>query len=492
MTLIVASLVERGLAGVSDSSKEAFRQGADIVECRLDHLDDMSPELVREVRRAVLGPSIATLRSRREGGGSALRGAGREEILTAALESDFEFVDFELHSDKKLLRKLGRQDWVSETIVSSHFAKPVKRRTVERKLKEASELGDIAKVAMPCEDATDALMLAEIAMRMARRRKRFVLIGMGQQGQLTRVFASRIGSYMAFACLHGRQAGPGQLEVAVQAELLRNEPVVLGLIGHPVGHSVSKPMQEAALRKLGLAGIYLPLDFPPESLNKRALNTLRSLGFRGLNVTIPHKGTAFALCDRRGEFARATTAVNTISFRGRSFVGENTDVRGFAGLIEGKIHINRDTKALMLGAGGAARAIAYVLTQRGARLTAADIENKRAVELARTFGGRSMPLKKLWRSGSVFNLIINCTPVGMKGVPGNPVRDTTMKHASTYIDIIYNPPATEAMSTAMGMGVKAYGGLEMLVQQGAESFRIWTGLEPDVHAMRDAAKGALT
>ncbi len=492
MTLVVASLVEGSVAGVVDSSKEAFSQGADVVECRLDRFDDFTPSLVREVRRAALGPAIATLRSKGEGGGSGLGRSKREQMLLAALEADFEYVDFELKTDKHILRRTAGADHVGEKIVSTHFDRPVKRAMVERRLAEASALGDIAKVAMPCEDATHALMLAEVARKASRRKRRFVIIGMGVQGQLTRVFADALGSSMAFACLKGRPAGPGQLEIPLQVELLRNEPFVLGLIGHPVSHSVSKPMQEAPLRKLGIPGIYLPLDFPPGTLNAKAMRLLRLLGFKGVNVTIPHKGTAFKLCDRNGEFARATEAVNTMSFRGRSLVGENTDVRGFAGLIEGKIHITRDARALVLGAGGAARAVAYVLTQRGARTTVADIENKRAVELARTFGGRSVPVKKLWKLKPVFDLIVNCTPVGMKGMPGNAIPDSVMRNASAFIDLVYNPPATDAMVAAMGFGVKAYGGLEMLVQQGAESFRIWTSEEPDVHVMREAAKEALT
>jgi shikimate dehydrogenase/3-dehydroquinate dehydratase type I len=492
MTLVVSSLVEGSIAGVSDSSKLAFRLGADIVECRLDHIPDLDRDLVAETRKAVLGPAIATLRSKAEGGLSRFGGAKREELLRAALESDFEYVDFEFGTDQAMLKRLDRSEYISHVIVSSHFSKPVKKEAVSRRLKEASELGDVAKVAMPCEHAADALMLAEVGMTFSRRKRKFVIIGMGQQGQLTRVFASRIGSFMAYACLPGRPAAPGQLDVAKQSALVKCRSTVLGLIGHPVSHSVSKPMQEAALERAGLTGAYLPLDFMPGTLTRKALLTARRLGLKGLNVTIPYKGKAFEICDRRQEYARATGAVNTISYRGSCIIGENTDVRGFAGLIEGKITITRDTKALIVGAGGAARAVAYVLSQRGARLTITDIERKRAERLAAEFGGMAIPLKKLWKSAEAFKIIVNCTPVGMKGVPGNPIKRELFKPGTVYFDIVYNPLATEAMSVAMGMDIKAYGGLEMLVQQGAESFRIWTGLEPDVEAMREAARRALT
>ena len=491
MTQIVASLIEGSIAGVSDSSRTAFREGADIVECRLDHLSGLDSELVSHVRKAALGPAIATLRSRKEGGKSAMTGSRREAILLAALEADFEYVDLEKASDQHLLKKLTGLDWDSEIIVSVHLTKPVTRATIERHIAEAAGLGDIAKVAMPCEHADDALMLARVGATLSKKRTRYVLIGIGTQGQLTRVFADKIGSYMVYACLPGKPAAPGQLDVATQRRLLNGDRIALGLIGHPVSHSVSKPMQEAALTGLSLAGSYIPMDFKPGTFDRRAVVTLRNLGFRGVNVTVPHKGTAYDLCDKKGMAAMATGAVNTMKFQTKSIVGENTDVIGFASLIDGKIVITCDTDALLVGAGGAARAVAYVLSQRGARITVVDIEKKRADELARTFGARSESLKRLWKSGRTFDLVVNCTPVGMKGVPGNPIAGKLLKQGSTFIDIIFNPPVTAAMKAAEERGVKVLGGLEMLVQQGAESFKIWTSLEPNVEEMREAARRAL-
>jgi shikimate dehydrogenase/3-dehydroquinate dehydratase type I len=491
MTQIVASLVERSITGVSDSSTRAFKEGADLVECRLDHLGVLSRKTITEARRAILGPAIATLRSKAEGGNSGLSGTRRERMLRAVLGSDFEYVDLELVADRRLLREIRQEGWDSETIVSVHFTRPVSKQIILRRLMEAHTAGDIAKVAMPCEHASEALMLADIGLGLSRRRTRYVIIGMGVQGQLTRVFADTIGSELVYSCLPGQEAAPGQLDLTQQNRLLHGQRTVFGLIGHPVSHSVSRPMQEAAMKELGMLGAYLPLDFKEGTLKRRALNTIRALGFKGLNVTIPHKGTAFDLCDRKGEYAEETGAVNTIRFAGSSFVGENTDVNGFARLIDGKTHITRDTRALVIGAGGAARSIIYVLSQRGAKITVVDIEHKRARALASRFGARTAPLKKVLSHGGPFDLIVNCSPVGMKGVPGNPVKAVAFSSDSVLFDIIFNPPVTESMKTAEASGARAYGGLEMLVQQGAESFRLWTGSEPDVEVMRDAARRGL-
>lgn len=491
MPLVVASLVEGSISGASDSSKAAFRAGADVVELRLDHLEGFNVRMTRDARREILGPTIATLRSKGQGGRSGLAGSIREDALKELLESDFEYVDLELETDRSLLKKNKSTESETQTIVSSHFSRPVPRDVVEKKLVEAMTLGDIAKVAMPCENAPQALDLAQLGLKFSRLKKRFVIIGMGIQGQLTRVFADRMGSELVYACLPGKEAAPGQLDVEAQISMMEGPRKVFGLIGHPVSHSVSKPMQEAALKHLGLRGVYLPLDFPPREFDGNALRALKNLGFKGLNVTIPHKGSAFKLCDRNGESATATRAVNTINFVGKTVVGENTDVIGFSRLLDGKTTITRNTDSLLIGAGGAARAVAYVLSERKVRLTIIDIEKGRADELAKTFGAGSVSVKKLWKSDRSFDLVVNCTPVGMKGMAGTPLKAGFVGPGSVFIDIIYNPPVTKAMEVAASRGAKAYGGLEMLVQQGAESFRIWTGLEPGVDAMRAAAGRAL-
>lgn len=491
MSLVVASLVEGSVKGASSSSVAAFRAGADLVELRLDHLKGFDIQMIHDARRDILGPTIATLRSKGQGGKSGLAGAKREEVLRELLRSDFEYVDLELGTDAALLKKVRREESETQVIVSSHLPRPAAKEVVERRLAEAMALGDVAKVAMPCETASQALDLAQIGLTHSRSKKRFVIIGMGLQGQLTRVFADRIGSFLVYACLPAKEAAPGQLDVASQVSLQQGPKSIFGLIGHPVSHSVSKPMQEAALRHLGMRGLYLPLDFPPGEFDGNALRALRNLGFDGLNVTIPYKGAAFKLSDRVGGPAAATRAVNTINFVGKTVVGENTDVIGFARLIDGKTTVTPNTSALLIGAGGAARAVAYVLSERRARLTVTDIDKGRADELAKTFGGNSVPVKKLWKSDEAFDLVVNCSPVGMKDVPGTPLKASMVTTGSVFIDVIYNPPLTRSMELASRRGAKAYGGLEMLVQQGAESFRIWTGKEPSVEVMREAAGRAL-
>ncbi len=492
MTLVVASIIENSVREASESSKQAFREGADIVELRLDMLEGFGTDTVREVRREIPGPAMATLRSRDQGGGSRLGCPEREEVLKAILASGFEYVDLELGTDRRLIESARTELDATQIIVSDHLHSPTRRNIVERRLAEAMRFGDIAKIAVPCENAVQALDLAQLGRKYSRLKKRFALVGMGPQGQLTRVLADRIGSELAYACLAGKEAAPGQLDVPTQAALLgKVDRTVLGLVGHPVSHSISKPMQETALRHRGLTGVYLPLDFPGRRFDGNSLRLLNDLGFSGLNVTIPHKSAAFRLCAAKSDFASSTRAVNTITFKGRRAVGENTDVAGFSRLIDGKTNITGNTDALVIGAGGAARAVAFVLSERKVRITITDIDVRRAKNLARPTGATVLTVNGLWRSDRAFDLVVNCTPVGMKGVPGTPLKASFLKAGAMFIDIVYNPPVTQAMEIAARRGAKAYGGLEMLVQQGAESFREWTGLEPNVEAMREAARRAL-
>lgn len=490
MTLVCASLVERNIAGVSRSSRLAFSQGADVVEARLDFLSKVDEDSIVQVRRAIKGPAIATLRSAAEGGRSRLSGRARRRLLEAAVNAGFEYIDLETRADRRLIDALGPEERPCRVVASTHFAEPAGPRSVIKAVSRARWPDAIIKVAMPCEHANQALDLARLGLSTGART---CLIGMGEQGVLTRACARRMRSELVYACVRGKRAAPGQLDVPLQKALASGKGVVLGLLGHPVSHSVSKPMHEEALRKAGLAGIYMPLDIPPGSVTRETFDLLRHLGFAGINVTIPHKLAALRACDELMDRARATGAVNTVLFKEGAIVGENTDVTGFSALIESKKGFPREGEALVLGAGGAARAAVLVLLERGLRVTVAARRPARARELARELCVDAVSLRDIGSSSKPFDVVINSTPAG---TAGNPDRSALppgiVGPGSLFVDMVYNPLVTHAMRSAGRKGAKVVGGLEMLVNQGAESFRLWTGREPDIRAMRSAARRALT
>ncbi len=494
MTYIVASLVERGVSGVADSSSRAFRQGADLVEVRLDHLalPRVDGRALSRVRDAVKGPAIATLRSTREGGRSRARGPSRERALRAVLDAGFEYVDLETDLDSKVMGLAARRSRGPLVIASHHFPRPKAEKEVEGALVRACRAGDIGKVAMPCANAGQAIMLASLGMRHSAQGESFTLIGMGEQGQLTRACARQMGSSMVYCSVDGRAAAPGQLDTATQSALGREDRLVLGLVGHPVRHSISKQMQEEALRRAGLTGIYLNLDLPPEALDRAALETLGRLGFSGLNATVPHKERVRALCDELDPEAQTAGAVNTVVFRAWKVYGKNTDVIGFTKALEQKMKVTKDTRALLVGAGGAARAAAISLRRAGAHVTLAARDRAKCERLAGEFILDAVTIDSLRRTDRRFDVIVNCTPVGTQGIGGTaPVPARLFRKGTLYFDMVYNPPVTRAMRLASSRGARTASGLEMLVRQGAASFAWWTREEPDVDAMRRAAKGAL-
>jgi len=489
MTLVCASVVERDVAGVSRSSRLAFSQGADIVEARLDFLPGLDGHVIGQVRKAIKGPAIATLRSSAEGGRSRLSGRSRRDIIEAAARAGFEYVDLETRTDWKLLETLGPRNEPSRIIASTHLKRPSGPKEVVGALSRVSGSGAVTKVAMPCSHAGQALDLARLGMVAGART---CLIGMGEQGVLTRACAHRMRSELVYACVRGKQAAPGQLDVPLQKALTGGEGIILGLLGHPLSHSISRPMQEEALRKAGLSGVYMPLDLPPVSVGRETFELMKHLGFTGVNVTIPHKLAALEACDELGDQARATGAVNTVLLAGDAVVGENTDVKGFSALLDSKKGAPEDGSALVLGAGGAARAAVAVLLERGLRVTVAARRPVRARALARELGARAASLKEVGRSSRHYDIVVNSTPAGTKGNPDrSALPPGTVGPGSLFVDMVYNPRITPAMKLATRKGAEVVGGLEMLVNQGAESFRLWTRKEPDIRAMRSAARRAL-
>ncbi|UCE91765.1 MAG: shikimate dehydrogenase [Methanobacteriota archaeon] len=316
---------------------------------------------------------------------------------------------------------------------------------------------------------------------------------MGAQGQLTRACADGIGSRLVYACLPGRPAAPGQLEIGLQKRLFTKKAYRLALLGHPVGHSVSKPVQEAALRSVGLDGVYMHLDVPPTAMTKDTISTLFESGVDGVNVTIPHKERAHRLCDVRGDSARSTGAVNTLWRSGRRIAGENTDVYGFEKLLEHKKVDVQGERVLVVGAGGAARAVCEALVRKGAKVTVAARHPERAARLAKRFGADWEPLSRSSGRRVDHSLVVNSTPIGTKGtgLETRALPSRILAGRGVFVDLVYNPEVTSSMRAARDRGRLSFGGLEMLVRQGEEAFRIWTGKDPDVARMRLAARRAV-
>ncbi|WP_299429256.1 shikimate dehydrogenase [uncultured Meiothermus sp.] len=263
----------------------------------------------------------------------------------------------------------------------------------------------------------------------------------------------------------------------------------LGLIGFPVAHSLSPAMHEAALRAAGLEGSYLALETPPQFLRARLQEVRRE--YAGVNVTIPHKESVLAYLDELAPEASAIGAVNTIVCEGARLTGYNTDALGFiSGLDEAGISY-RNKKALVLGAGGAARAIAYALKEEGARVAIYNRTIERARELCEAFGLHLVSPPLLDTAVRSCDLLINTTSVGLKDPHTSPLPEGLLPREGAVVDIIYNPAITQLMRAAQSAGLLTLGGLPMLVWQGALALELWTGVKPNVQVMYAAARAGL-
>ena len=274
-------------------------------------------------------------------------------------------------------------------------------------------------------------------------------------------------------------------------------PQRVGLIGWPVEHSLSPAMHNAAFRALGLGWRYDLLPVPPGHL-ETAMAGLSAGGFRGANVTVPHKSTVMTYLDRIDDAAQSIGAVNTVSLQGRRWIGHNTDAAGFVHALRAGGLEPAGRQALLLGAGGAARAVAYALA--GARCTVV-IHNRtarRAAELVDDLRRLGLDAPVTWSPGELaldeldlarFDLLVNATAVGMW-----PNREDTawpdelpMPAHWTVFDLVYNPLETRLLRQARRAGAKTIDGLGMLVWQGALAFELWTGQKPPLELMRAAA-----
>lgn len=273
------------------------------------------------------------------------------------------------------------------------------------------------------------------------------------------------------------------------------------VLGHPIGHTLSPVMHNAAFEALGMDAIYTAFDVAPERL-MNVLPAMRDMGYRGVNLTVPLKEVAFRGLSDLDAGARVLGAVNTVQFLPEGLKGHNTDGKGFLRALAEAFDLSVAGKALfILGCGGAGRAVAITAAREGAaRLYLADIDEARPGRLADEIGSlatgtKAIPLGNnatVWlQSTRETDLIVQASPIGMKPEDRCPLPTDAFRPGQKAFDLVYNLPETCFMRAARAGGARAVNGLGMLLHQGAESFTIWTGCAAPVDVMRKALESAL-
>lgn len=259
----------------------------------------------------------------------------------------------------------------------------------------------------------------------------------------------------------------------------------LAVLGHPVAHSRSPAMHNAALAELGLGDQwrYEAIDLAPDELEPR-VRAMAGEGFVGANVTVPHKGAALALADILAETAREIGAANTLSFEGEEIRADNTDAQG---LLDALPASPAGVRALVLGAGGAARAAVWALLRDGAGVDVWNRTALRAEHLCEELGGAPVgePVQ------GDYELIVNTTAAGLHGedpFAELPLEEAGFAARQTVVDLVYGGRPSPLLAAAAAAGAATVDGIEVLVRQGGLSLRIWTGREPPLDVMRAAAR----
>jgi len=512
----------------------ALEAGADMVELRLDLLDDpgtMSPgvlEAARTLSPLASSEVAASVRSTRDGGAFTGDEEDRLALLARVAGAGLAWVDLEGYLPPNRLAELASRarGSGSRVLLSWHVGREEDWDEVGLRCRAAVREGvaDAAKVVLPVEDRQGLDGLMGFSWSLSRERVPHVLLPSGRLTRVGRilapathtlwVYSERVATGYsgplglprfdeldaAWRCMGTRDVpgAPARPPPPLAAEDASGDWTLLAIIGEPVSHTNSPVLHQVAMGVLGMRGAYLPYRTSPGDV-ATALADLVAAGAGGVNVTVPLKVEAAAAMDRLGDGARRSGAVNTVVVGpGGQLRGENTDAEGVA-VTAGEVTGRRggDLTALVLGTGGAARGAVVGLASWGARVLVTGRNPDHLAAMVHDMEGLAEPVNPIDLddvAGSV-DLLVQCTSQGMLGVaaegPLMPVRVLERVTARAVVDMVYHPGGTDLVRGARLAGIPSAGGERVLLHQAVAGFRLWTGRDPPVTEMERALKLAL-
>ena len=451
---------------------------ADMIELRLDHVRDPDVDGALAGRRQ---PVVVTCRPAWEGGRFQGAEEERRRILERALELGADFVDVEWRAgfDDLIRARRGRN-----VLLSTHDFNGVPDDLAARRRAMFATGAEAVKLAVRAGSLKDTLALLDLPA--PERGRSQVLVAMGPAGVASRLLPDRFGSCWTYA---GDGVAPGQIGLQRMLGEFRFRAVgagteLYGLLGAPVGHSLSPAMHNAGFDAVGRDAVYLPLEAADvEDFWAFA----ERLQLRGASVTAPCKEQVLAGLAACEPLVEQVGAANTLQACADGWHGRNTDVPGFLQPLEDRIALD-GCRATVLGAGGVARAVAVALAGRGAQVSVCARNVEKASGVAGLIGGEAAPLPP--PAGS-WDLLVNTTPIGTypdveeTPLPGGPF------DGRVVYDLVYNPRETRLMAEARAAGCTAIGGLPMLVAQACRQFEWWTGSAAPLDVFQQAAERRL-
>ena len=498
---ICAVIAEHTLDAVRAALAVAPESGADIVELRLDYLRDFdfrNPSTLIPLLEDKRLPIITTCRAIEEGGYQHIDDSVRMNLLVEAARGPADYCDIEA-SHYPAAAALSPD--LSKLIVSYHdfSSTPSDMGPIYDRLSNLPSA--VFKIVTTASSIQDTLPIFALLRRAKLDGKSLIAIAMGQPGAITRILGPALGGWLTYGTLpeHSGSA-PGQftceqLARSFRINSLSEGTAIAGVIGNPVGHSISPDIHNAALGAMKINAVYVPIEVTnlEDFFARFVMIATREVDWPwlGLSVTIPHKLAVMPLLNGMDETARVVGAVNTITIREGRLWGHNTDVQGAIEPLETLCHLKGQGVAV-IGAGGAARAVLYGLAKKGAKAAIYARNLQKAHGLCKDFEAPACPIDEL--SASNATIIINTTPVGMQGhsEDRSPIPMEAMRGRKIAYDLVYNPLETRFLKEAREAGCKTMGGLEMLLTQAALQFELWTGRKPPLDVMRQAALSKLS
>ena len=453
---------------------------ADLVEVRLDGVDNPDPAAALQGRRT---PVVVTCRPDWEGGSFRGSEETRRDILRQAMDLGAEFVDVEAaaaFAGDLLSARDGRG-----IVLSAHFFDPPPVDLDNRYREMCRTAAEVVKLAVDARRLADVSTLLSLASAEESQGRDRVLLAMGPSGIASRVLAAKFGNRWTYA---GNAVAPGQMPAErlireFQFRRIHADAAIFGVTGRPVGHSLSPVMHNAGFAATNINAAFVPLEASDARDFERFA---RTAGVQGASITAPYKVDLMSSMDDLDPLAKRVGAINTLVVRDGRWIGYNTDLHGFIEPLAARITI-ADIRATVLGAGGAARAAAVALVDRGARVTISARRPEQAQQVADAAGattGEFPPPPGSW------DLLVNATPAGSVAQAGIPVDPESLTGGVVY-DLVYAPERTELLDAATRRGCRTIGGLEMLVAQAERQFELWTGQRPAVGLFRQSAERAL-
>ena len=514
MTYLAVSIFAEGGDVFLKQLDSAHSEGAEAVEIRADALTQPDVDTVLKMAQAVQKaklPVIVTCRDKKEGGFVETAPSLRLAILREAILAGVDFVDIEyenfMHPDTCSVLKAALEQSETKLILSCHnFDRPFDDIELLYESILTACPNAIPKIVYKAQHINDCFDAFDLLKNSVQP---LIVLCMGDAGQISRILAKKFGAFLTFASLDDDNAtAPGQVPVEQMKKLYRWDhqdanTEIFGLIGNPVGHSLSPRLFNTCFDNEQINAVYLPflVEGDTEELNAFLdhVSGRPKFGFGGFSVTLPHKTHALHYANLHGDYvdnlAEAIGAVNTLKIGFNGLLSAyNTDYSGAMDALVAAMGVDRHdlhkTKVAVIGAGGVARAVVAGLADVGARVTIYNRTVSKAQSLAKEFGCKSASVDKL--AETTATILINCTSLGMHpNVDTSPVPDGVVHKDMIVFDTVYNPLETKLLADAKAAGATAVNGAEMFIRQAIQQYKIYVGSAPDDKRMREVVYQSL-